>query len=105
MGSSMHGLPVVGRAWGRLTGSQVASRPDGGRRDRRERERTGRRSSERRGGSMRTTSRAGFLTVGIFTVLMLTATAAWAGSAHFVDGTVTKTVSGNTLTVSGKEAG
>ena len=54
---------------------------------------------------MRRTSRVGFLTVGIFTALMLTATAAWAGSAHFVDGTVTKTVSGNTLTVSGKEAG
>jgi hypothetical protein len=30
---------------------------------------------------------------------------AWAGSPHFVDSTVTASVSGNTLTVSGKEAG
>jgi hypothetical protein len=54
---------------------------------------------------MRTTSKLGVITVGIFTALMLTATTAWAGSAHFVDDTVTKSVSGNTLTVSGKEAG
>jgi hypothetical protein len=53
---------------------------------------------------MRTTSRAGAVAIGVFTVLMLTATAAWAGSPHFV-GAVTKTQSGNTLTVSGKEAG
>jgi hypothetical protein len=30
---------------------------------------------------------------------------AWAGSPHFVDDTVTASSSGNTLTVSGKEAG
>jgi hypothetical protein len=54
---------------------------------------------------MRTTSKVGAVTVGVFTALMLTATTAWAGSAHFVDDTVTKSVSGNTLTVSGKEAG
>jgi hypothetical protein len=53
---------------------------------------------------MRTTSRTGAVAIGVFTVLMLTATAAWAGSPHFV-GAVTKTQSGNTLTVSGKEAG
>jgi hypothetical protein len=53
---------------------------------------------------MRTSSRAGAIAIGVFTVLMLTATAAWAGSPHFV-GAVTKTQSGNTLTVSGKEAG
>src|SRR5262245_3018057 len=54
---------------------------------------------------MRTTSRVGAVAVAVFTSLMLTAGAAWAGSAHFVDDTVTKSVSGNTLTVSGKEAG
>jgi hypothetical protein len=54
---------------------------------------------------MRTTSKVSAVTVGVFTALMLTATTAWAGSAHFVDDTVTKSVSGNTLTVSGKEAG
>jgi hypothetical protein len=53
---------------------------------------------------MRTRSRVGAVAVGVFTVLMLTATTAWAGSPHFV-GAVTKTQSGNTLTVSGKEAG
>jgi hypothetical protein len=53
---------------------------------------------------MRRSSRVGAIAVGVFTVLMLTATAAWAGSPHFV-GAVTKTQSGNTLTVSGKEAG
>src|SRR5438093_648810 len=36
--------------------------------------------------------------------LMVGATAAWAGSPHFV-GSVIKTSDGNTLTVSGKEAG
>jgi len=35
----------------------------------------------------------------------LMASTAWAGSPHFVDGTVTGTRSGNTLTVTGKEAG
>jgi hypothetical protein len=35
----------------------------------------------------------------------LAATAGWAGSAPFVDNTVTASQSGNTLTVSGKEAG
>ena len=35
----------------------------------------------------------------------LVASTAWAGSPHFVDGTVTGTRSGNTLTVTGKEAG
>jgi hypothetical protein len=57
------------------------------------------------GDEMRRSSRISVIAVGVFTVLMLTATAAWAGSPHFVDGTVTKTTSGNTLTVSGKEAG
>jgi len=37
--------------------------------------------------------------------LFLVIPAAWAGSPHFVDGTVTATRTGNTLTVSGKEAG
>ena len=37
-------------------------------------------------------------------MLLLGATAAWAGSPHFV-GAVTKATDGNTLTVSGKEAG
>ena len=54
---------------------------------------------------MRRASKTGAVTVGVFTALMLTSTAAWAGSAHFVDDTVTKSVSGNTLTVTGKEAG
>jgi hypothetical protein len=36
---------------------------------------------------------------------ILPATAAWAGSPHFVDHTVKATTSGETLTVSGKEAG
>jgi len=35
----------------------------------------------------------------------LPATAAFAGSPHFVDGTVTATQTDNTITVSGKEAG
>ena len=37
--------------------------------------------------------------------LFLVIPAAWAGSPHFVDSTVTATRTGNTLTVSGKEAG
>src|SRR6266513_2946386 len=37
--------------------------------------------------------------------LFLVMPAAWAGSPHFVDGTVTATRTNNTLTVSGKEAG
>ena len=37
--------------------------------------------------------------------LALAVPVAWAGSPHFVDDTVTATSSGNTLTVSGKEAG
>src|SRR5436190_735716 len=36
---------------------------------------------------------------------ILPTTAAWAGSPHFVDDTVTATRSGDSLTVSGKEAG
>src|SRR2546427_10888750 len=35
----------------------------------------------------------------------LMASTAWAGSPHFVDGTVIGTRTGNTLTVTGKEAG
>src|SRR5215216_464850 len=38
-------------------------------------------------------------------VTAVAATAAWAGSPHFVDGTVTATRSGDNLIVSGKEAG
>src|SRR5438067_3515036 len=37
--------------------------------------------------------------------LFLVMPAAWAGSPHFVDSTVTATRTDNTLTVSGKEAG
>src|SRR5437773_7446941 len=37
--------------------------------------------------------------------LFLVMPAAWAGSPHFVDSTVTATRTNNTLTVSGKEAG
>jgi hypothetical protein len=40
-----------------------------------------------------------------FLALIATATPALAGSAHFVDSTVTATRSGDTLTVTGKEAG
>jgi hypothetical protein len=38
-------------------------------------------------------------------LLAVVAAPAWAGSPHFVDGTVTATRTGDTLTVSGKEAG
>ena len=41
----------------------------------------------------------------VVSALALAVPAAWAGSPHFVDDTVTATQSGNTLTVSGKEAG
>jgi hypothetical protein len=41
----------------------------------------------------------------VLSALALAVPAAWAGSPHFVDDTVTATQSGNTLTVSGKEAG
>lgn len=44
------------------------------------------------------------LAIPILTVLA-TATPAFAGSAHYVDGTVTAARSGDTLTVTGKEAG
>jgi hypothetical protein len=37
--------------------------------------------------------------------IVIPATPSWAGSPHFVDDTVTFSVDGNTLTVSGKEAG
>jgi hypothetical protein len=40
-----------------------------------------------------------------FLALIATATPALAGSAHYVDSTVTATRTGDTLTVSGKEAG
>jgi hypothetical protein len=43
--------------------------------------------------------------LGFFAPLALTATPAFAGGPHFVDGTVTATRAGDTLTVSGKEAG
>jgi len=41
----------------------------------------------------------------VLSALALAVPAAWAGSPHFVDDTVTATVSGNSLIVSGKEAG
>jgi hypothetical protein len=44
------------------------------------------------------------LAATLFSVALFPA-AAYAGGPHFVDDTVTATVSGNTLTVSGKEAG
>ena len=59
---------------------------------------------------MRRSSKVLLMAIAVFTVLMLTATAAWAGSPHFVSNSITKTVSttnttGDTLTVTGKEAG
>ncbi len=45
------------------------------------------------------------LSVTALAALFLVIPAAWAGSPHFVDSTVTATRTGNTLTVSGKEAG
>jgi hypothetical protein len=55
---------------------------------------------------MRRSSRFLVVAVAVFTVLMLTATAAWAGSPHFVSNTVTKVTNADgSLTVSGKEAG
>src|SRR4029453_11557951 len=58
------------------------------------------------GDSMRRSSRIFVVAVTVSTVLMMTAGAAWAGSPHFVDDTVTKVVNAdNSLTVSGKEAG
>ena len=41
----------------------------------------------------------------VLSALALAVPAAWAGSPHFVDDTVTATVSGDSLIVSGKEAG
>jgi hypothetical protein len=43
--------------------------------------------------------------LGFFASLTLTGTPAFAGGPHFVDDTVTATRTGDTLTVSGKEAG
>jgi len=55
---------------------------------------------------MRSKSRAGLIAVGVFTALMLTATAAWAGSPHFVASSISKVTNADgSLTVSGKEAG
>ena len=45
------------------------------------------------------------LAVLVLAVGAVGAPVAWAGSPHFVDSTVTASRSGNTLTVSGKEAG
>jgi hypothetical protein len=45
---------------------------------------------------------AGMLALGLTVVAVAPA---WAGSPHFVDSTVTAARNGNTLTVSGKEAG
>ena len=45
------------------------------------------------------------LSVTAFSMLILVVPAAWAGSPHFVDSTVTAVRTDNTLTVSGKEAG
>ncbi len=50
-------------------------------------------------------SRIAIVVVAAMAVMALGAQSAFAGSPHFVDDTVTKTQSGNTLTVSGKEAG
>ena len=41
----------------------------------------------------------------VLSALALAVPAAWAGSPHFVDSTVTATTSGDSLIVSGKEAG
>jgi hypothetical protein len=49
--------------------------------------------------------RFGFVLLVVIAVFMLAIPTAWAGSPHFVDDTVKVTVSGNTLTVTGKEAG
>ena len=49
--------------------------------------------------------RLSLLTVLALTSLALAVPVAWAGSPHFVDDTVTATRSGDSLTVSGKEAG
>lgn len=49
--------------------------------------------------------RIGLLLAATLTGVILPATAAWAGSPHFVDDTVTASRTGDTLTVSGKEAG
>jgi hypothetical protein len=55
---------------------------------------------------MRRSSRIVIVAVVACISLMLGTTAAWAGSPHFVDDTVTKVVNAdNSLTVSGKEAG
>lgn len=43
--------------------------------------------------------------IATITASALALPAAWAGSPHFVDGTVTATRTDNSLTVSGKEAG
>jgi hypothetical protein len=65
-------------------------------------------ATERRGDQMGSHMRRLFLPISI---VLLAATsvmavpAAWAGSPHFVDDTVTCSTSGNTLTCSGKEAG
>jgi hypothetical protein len=45
------------------------------------------------------------LSAAALAALALLVPAAWAGSPHFVDGTVTATRTDNTLSVSGKEAG
>lgn len=45
------------------------------------------------------------LSAAALATLLLVMPAAWAGSPHFVDSTVTATRTDNTLTVSGKEAG
>jgi hypothetical protein len=46
-----------------------------------------------------------FVAMAVLAALVLTTSAGWAGSPHFVADTVTAICSGNTLTVVGKEAG
>jgi hypothetical protein len=50
-------------------------------------------------------NRLSFLALLGLAALAIAVPVAWAGSPHFVDDTVTASSSGNTLTVSGKEAG
>ena len=52
---------------------------------------------------MKRLAAAVFATVGLIGIVG--PQAAWAGSPHFVSNTVQATIDGNTLTVSGKEAG
>ena len=46
-----------------------------------------------------------FVAMAVLATLVLTTSAGWAGSPHFVNDTVAAICSGDTLTVAGKEAG